>query len=453
MKMWAGRFEGETDKSADDFNSSLRFDRRLLAYDVEGSEAHVKMLKKQGIIPGEDADRCLAALETLKDEVLSGKYIIQTGYEDIHMAVEAILTERIGNAAKKIHTARSRNDQVALDMKMYTKDRIQGFLSQIGHLCGTLKEIALAHTETILPGYTHLQRAQPISLAHHLCAYIEMFSRDRSRLADCYKRMNTLPLGSGALACSTFDIDREYVAQLLNFDGVSQNSLDSVSDRDYLLELLSALSILMMHLSRFCEEVILWSTEEFGYLILSDQFSTGSSMMPQKKNPDMAELIRGKTGRVYGSLMGLLTVMKGIPLAYNKDMQEDKECAFDAMDTVSACLDIFDKMIASASFCEEKMLSAAVNSFVNATDMAEYLVKKGCPFRDAHFVVGGLVKKCIQEGKYLSGLTMEELKAASNYFESDVFEVLNVETSVHVKKMTGSPNPQVVREYLENRDF
>ena len=336
MKMWSGRFESETDKSADDFNSSLRFDKALFAYDIEGSIAHVRMLEKQKVISEGDAVMCTEALRKLKEQVFSGKYAIGETYEDVHMAVEAILTERIGDAAKRIHTARSRNDQVALDMRMYTKEQIHGISALVTELIGALKMLALDNLETVMPGYTHMQKAQPITFAHHLCAYIEMFRRDRERLFDTYKRTDRMPLGSGALAGSTFDIDREYTAELLDFAEVTQNSLDSVSDRDYLLELLSDLSIIMMHLSRFCEEVILWSTEEFGYITISDAFSTGSSMMPQKKNPDMAELIRGKTGRVYGSLFGLLTVMKGLPLAYNKDMQEDKECTFDAIDTVCA---------------------------------------------------------------------------------------------------------------------
>ncbi|MFA0814316.1 MAG: argininosuccinate lyase [Anaerofustis sp.] len=450
MKLWSGRFESETDKAADAFNSSLRFDRALFEYDIQGSIAHVRMLQKQEIIDSQDASVCVDALESLRDEVLSGVYTIGTQYEDIHMAVESILTERIGDAAKRIHTARSRNDQVALDMRMYVKAKIHQLSALTSELIDSLKELALNNLDTVMPGYTHLQKAQPITFAHHLCAYIEMFRRDISRLQDTYKRTDRMPLGSGALACSTFEIDREYTAELLDFSEVTQNSLDSVSDRDYLLELLSALSVIMMHLSRFCEEVILWSTEEFGYITLSDAFSTGSSMMPQKKNPDMAELIRGKTGRVYGSLFGLLTVMKGLPLAYNKDMQEDKECVFDAVDTVGACLSIFRKMIATVHVNDDKMLASAVNSFVNATDMAEYLVKKGCPFRDAHFIVGGLVKICVIRGIYLADLTIDELQSASELFGEDIYHVLDVKTSIKAKKMTGSPNPKVVKAYLDS---
>ena len=450
MKMWSGRFESETDKSADDFNSSLRFDKALFAYDIEGSIAHVRMLEKQKVISEGDAVMCTEALRKLKEQVFSGKYAIGETYEDVHMAVEAILTERIGDAAKRIHTARSRNDQVALDMRIYTKEQIHGISALVTELIGALKVLAHDNLETVMPGYTHMQKAQPITFAHHLCAYIEMFRRDRERLFDTYKRTDRMPLGSGALAGSTFDIDREYTAELLDFAEVTQNSLDSVSDRDYLLELLSDLSIIMMHLSRFCEEVILWSTEEFGYITISDAFSTGSSMMPQKKNPDMAELIRGKTGRVYGSLFGLLTVMKGLPLAYNKDMQEDKECTFDAIDTVCACLDIFRKMIAEVKINHEKMLAATVNSFVNATDMAEYLVKKGCPFRDAHFIIGGLVKICVTRGIYLADLSLDELRSTSPMFDADIYHVLDVRTSIRSKQMTGSPNPKVVKAYLDS---
>lgn len=450
MKLWAGRFEGESDKAADAFNSSLHFDKELFIYDIDGSIAHVKMLGRQNIIAAADAALCEDALKILKKDILSGKTTIGTGYEDIHMAVESILTERIGDAAKRIHTARSRNDQVALDMRMYTKDKMNDIVCLLTALIGTLKNIASENTDTIMPGYTHMQKAQPISFAHHLCAYIEMFQRDRDRIRDAYKRTDKMPLGSGALACSTFDIDREYTAELLDFASVTQNSLDSVSDRDYLIEFLSALSIVMMHLSRFCEEIILWSTEEFSYITLSDSFSTGSSMMPQKKNPDMAELIRGKTGRVYGSLVTLLTVMKGLPLAYNKDMQEDKEAVFDSVETVISCLNIFDKMIQTMQINKDKMFSAAVNSFVNATDMAEYLVKKGCPFRDAHFIIGALVKKCLEENKYLHELTLEELQSASAYFGKDVYAVLDVKTSLASKKMTGSPNPEVVKKYLNS---
>lgn len=447
-KLWAGRFEQDTDKDADEFNSSLRFDKRLVFYDITGSIAHVEMLSKQKIIPESDAELCTEALKRLAEEIRSGEYVIESGYEDIHMAIEQILTERIGDAAKRIHTARSRNDQVALDMKLFTKDSIAIIKKKLADMIETLRDTALEHTQTVMPGYTHLQKAQPVTLAHHLSAYIEMFLRDHSRLSDCEDRMDTMPLGSGALACSTFDIDRKFVSDKLGFKSPTKNSLDSVSDRDYLIELLSCLSIISMHLSRFTEEIIIWSTDEFGFISLSDAFSTGSSMMPQKKNPDMAELIRGKTGRVYGALMGLLTVMKALPLAYDKDMQEDKECVFDAIDTVVSCLKVFKEMIATASFNTKKMRASVENSFANATDLAEYLVKKGCPFRDAHFIVGGLVKKCINENKFLADLTLEELKSASGYFESDTAQILTPSSSINAKTDTASPNPEAVREYL-----
>ena len=453
MKMWAGRFAEETNKEADEFNSSLRFDKALAESDIDGSIAHVSMLGSCNIIPKEDTQKAVVALEKLKNDILNNGYIIEEKYEDIHMAVESILTAQIGDAAKKIHTARSRNDQVALDMKMYIKDCINVVVSELTQLIATLKGIAYENLETIMPGYTHMQKAQPITLAHHLSAYIEMFIRDNSRLRDCYKRMNLCPLGSGALACSTFDIDRNQTSSLLGFDAPTRNSLDSVSDRDYLIEMLSDFSVIMMHLSRFSEEIIIWSTEEFAFITLSDSFSTGSSMMPQKKNPDMAELIRGKTGRVYGNLVQMLVTMKGLPLAYNKDMQEDKEGVFDSINTVVSSIRIFNKMIASATFNKDKMKVSVENSFVNATDMAEYLVKKGCPFRDAHFVVGALVKKAIDSNRYLHDFSLTELKEASDIFSEDIFEVLMVQSSIKVKTAIGSPNPDVMNKYLDALEY
>ncbi|MBE6037612.1 MAG: argininosuccinate lyase [Anaerofustis stercorihominis] len=448
MKLWAGRFEEKTDKSADMFNSSLSFDKRLYKYDITGSIAHVTMLAKQNIIPQANADEAIKGLKELLEDIETGKVVFTDGYEDIHMAVEEILTGRIGDSAKKIHTSRSRNDQVALDMKMYTRDALIGISAQLENLIVSLAEMAKQHLTTILPGYTHMQRAQPITLAHHISAYIEMFVRDNSRIIDCVNRMNTMPLGAGALACSTFNIDRDYVSELLDFKAPTLNSLDTVSDRDYLIEAMSAFSMIMMHLSRFCEELIIWSTEEFSFVSMSDAFSTGSSMMPQKKNPDMAELIRGKTGRVYGSLVTLLCVMKSLPLAYNKDMQEDKESFFDAYDTTTACLDIFGKMVVTMKVNKERMLESAKNSFVNATDMAEYLVKKDVPFRDAHFIIGALVKDCINEGIYLADMPLERLKEYSEVFEEDIYNVLDVKTSVNVKTAKGSPNPKIVEKYL-----
>ena len=453
MKMWAGRFAEETNKEADEFNSSLRFDKALAESDIDGSIAHVSMLGSCNIIPKEDTQKAVVALEKLKNDILNNGYIIEEKYEDIHMAVESILTAQIGDSAKKIHTARSRNDQVALDMKMYIKDCINVVVAELTDLIATLKGIAYENLETIMPGYTHMQKAQPITLAHHLSAYIEMFIRDNSRLRDCYKRMNLCPLGSGALACSTFDIDRNQTSSLLGFDAPTRNSLDSVSDRDYLIEMLSDFSVIMMHLSRFSEEIIIWSTEEFAFITLSDSFSTGSSMMPQKKNPDMAELIRGKTGRVYGNLVQMLVTMKGLPLAYNKDMQEDKEGVFDSINTVVSSIRIFNKMIASATFNKDKMKVSVENSFVNATDMAEYLVKKGCPFRDAHFIVGALVKKAIDSNRYLHDFSLAELKEASDIFSEDIFEVLMVQSSIKVKTAIGSPNPDVMKKYLDALEY
>lgn len=450
MKMWSGRFEGELNKAADAFNSSLAFDKRLALFDIEGSIAHVKMLAKQKIIPEGDAAVCLEALEELLQQAEMDLSVIDGDYEDIHMAVEAVLTERIGLAAKRIHTARSRNDQVALDMRMYAREAVMDLIARLETLINTLCNIALANTETLMPGYTHLQRAQPVTLAHWLAAYIEMFLRDTERLNETYRRINVMPLGSGALAASTFPIDREYVAELLKFDRITQNSIDGVSDRDYLIEVIFEASLIMMHLSRFCEEIIIFSTTEFSFITLPDAYSTGSSMMPQKKNPDMAELIRGKTGRVYGSLMTILTVMKGIPLAYDKDMQEDKEAAFDALDTASNCLLVFTGMADALIFNKETMRNASGQSFMNATDLAEYLVKKGCAFRDAHFISGSLVKLCSQKGCALSELTIDELRAESLLFEEDVYAVLSPETSIMAKTAEGSPNPGIVASYLKN---
>ena len=449
MKMWSGRFAEQNAKEVDIFNNSLHFDKVLYKYDIKGSIAHVKMLSKQGIITKEDEIKLVEALENLMKDIDEGKVTFNDEYEDIHMAVESILTDRIGDSAKRIHTCRSRNDQVALDMKMYVKAEIMEVMGLVKNLIFTLLEIAKDNTKTIMPGYTHMQRAQTVTFAHHLCAYVEMFRRDMDRLKDAYKRTNVMPLGAGALACSTFDIDRDYVASLLDFDSITLNSLDTVSDRDYVIELLDDLAIIMMHLSRFSEEIIYWASDEFKFITVSDKYSTGSSMMPQKKNPDVAELIRGKTGRVYGNLMAMLTVMKGLPLAYNKDMQEDKESTFDSVDTVKQCLSIFTGMIDTITVNKDVLKDACVNSFMNATDVAEYLVKKGCPFRDAHFVVGNLVGKCVRENKFLQDLTLDEFREQNELFEDDIYEVLHVTTGINKKNMTASPKEDIVKKYIE----
>lgn len=450
MKMWSGRFSEENAKEVDEFNNSLKFDKILYKYDILGSVAHVKMLARQAIITQEDKGKILIALRSLLDNIKNEDVTLDREYEDIHMAIESILTDRIGESAKKIHTCRSRNDQVALDMKMYVKQEIVNISSYLRTLILSLLDIANDNLDTVMPGYTHMQRAQCVTFAHHICAYVEMFKRDISRLGDTYKRLNTMPLGAGALAGSTFNIDREYVKEQLKFDSITLNSLDSVSDRDYIIEFLNNLSIIMMHLSRFCEELILWSTDEFHFITMSDKYSTGSSMMPQKKNPDVAELIRGKTGRVYGSLITMLTVMKGLPLAYNKDMQEDKECTFDSVDTLKECINIFTGMISTITINKEDMKMAAVNSFINATDAAEYLVKKGMPFRDAHFIIGNLVAKCIDEDKFLTDLKLEDFKEESDMFDEDIFECLDAIKGMEKKKMIGSPNKEIVSEYIEN---
>ncbi|MGN8913836.1 argininosuccinate lyase [Anaerofustis butyriciformans] len=449
MKMWSGRFAEQNAKEVDIFNNSLHFDKVLYKYDIKGSMAHVKMLSKQGIITKEDEIKLVEALENLMKDIDEGKVTFNEEYEDIHMAVESILTDRIGDSAKRIHTCRSRNDQVALDMKMYVKAEIMEVMGLVKNLIFTLLEIAKDNTKTIMPGYTHMQRAQTVTFAHHLCAYVEMFRRDMDRLKDTYKRTNVMPLGAGALACSTFDIDRDYVASLLDFDSITLNSLDTVSDRDYVIEFLDDLAIIMMHLSRFSEEIIYWASDEFKFITVSDKYSTGSSMMPQKKNPDVAELIRGKTGRVYGNLMAMLTVMKGLPLAYNKDMQEDKESTFDSVDTVKQCLSIFTGMIDTITVNKDVLKDACVNSFMNATDVAEYLVKKGCPFRDAHFVVGNLVGKCVRENKFLQDLTLDEFREQNELFEDDIYEVLHVTTGINKKNMTASPKEDIVKKYIE----
>ncbi len=450
MKLWSGRFSTDTDEMVDEFNASIHFDKRFYPYDIQGSIAHATMLGAVGIIDKADSELIIKTLNDIKVDFDKGLIEFKTSDEDIHMAVESELTRRIGDAGKKLHTARSRNDQVALDFRLYLRAEIQTILSDTLNLINVLKELAEKHTETILPAYTHLQRAQPTSFAHVMMAYTNMLMRDVTRLEDCYSRFDVMPLGSGALTSTTYPIDREMVAKLLNFSKVTENSLDGVSDRDYAIELLSDLSILMMHLSRFSEEIILWSSWEYKFIELSDAYSTGSSMMPQKKNPDIAELVRGKTGRVYGSLMAFLTVMKALPLAYNKDMQEDKESVFDAVDTLKQVLPIFAAMIKTMSINNDRMLQAANEGFINATDCADYLVKKSLPFRDAYTVVGQTVSYCIENKKTLETLSIEEYKSFSELFEKDVYEAIDLYNCVQKRKVIGGPAKEAVLKQIES---
>ncbi len=454
MKLWGGRFRKETDSLVNDFNSSIQFDCRMYREDIQGSLAHAKMLAEQGIISQEDLKQIRQGLESILADVEAGKIEFTAENEDIHMNVEALLTERIGAAGKRLHTARSRNDQVAVDLRLYLRREIEEIIGQILDLQHVILMQAERHQNTVMPGYTHLQRAQPISFAQHLLAYGEQFRRDVERLVDCRKRMNVCPLGSGALAGTTYPIDRWATARTLGFDRPCSNSLDGVSDRDYALELMGGLSILMMHLSRFSEEIILWCSWEFKFIELDDAYSTGSSIMPQKKNPDVAELVRGKTGRVYGDLMGLLTTMKGLPLAYNKDMQEDKEPVFDAVDTVKMCLPVFTGMLSTMRVLPEKMRRAAGGGFINATDCADYLTKKGMPFRDAYTTVGNLVYYCGQQGKLLEELTLDELRDISPLFEEDVYEALRLETCMGQRSSYGGPAvAETTRQIQELRTF
>ena len=451
MKLWGGRFTKENDQLVFQFNESLSFDRRLYRQDIRGSIAHVTMLAKQGILSEGDKITIIDGLNGILEDLESGKLVIpeHSEYEDIHSFVEGTLTERVGEAGKRLHTGRSRNDQVALDMKLYTRDEVEELESLVKDLLKELLSLMEENLDTYMPGFTHLQKAQPITLAHHLGAYFEMFSRDRSRLQDIHKRMNYCPLGSGALAGTTYPLDREYTAELLGFDGATLNSMDSVADRDYLLELLCALSIIAMHLSRFSEEIIIWNTNEYRFVEIDDSYSTGSSIMPQKKNPDIAELIRGKSGRVYGDLISLLTTMKGLPLAYNKDMQEDKEPAFDAIDTVKGCLSLFTGMISSMTFRKDVMEASAKNGFTNATDAADYLVKKGVPFRDAHGIVGQLVLLCIERGIALDDLSLEEYQKISPVFTEDVYEAISMKTCVERRITLGAPGEAVMKQVVE----
>ena len=453
-QLWGGRFTKETDQLVYDFNASISFDKRLFAQDIEGSIAHVVMLEKQGILTCEEKDAIVKGLTSIRSDVEEGKLNISHEYEDIHSFVEANLIDRIGDAGKKLHTGRSRNDQVALDMKLYVRNEVVAVTEELIDLLESLLAVMENNLNTYMPGFTHLQKAQPTTLSHHMGAYFEMFKRDVLRMQDVYKRMNYCPLGSGAFAGTTYPLDRAYSASLLGFEGPTLNSMDSVADRDYVIEFLSALSIVMMHLSRFSEEVIIWNSNEYRFVEIDDAFSTGSSIMPQKKNPDIAELVRGKTGRVYGALVSILTTMKGIPLAYNKDMQEDKEVTFDAIDTVKDCLHLFNGMLKTMKFNTNIMETSAMRGFTNATDAADYLVNRGVPFRDAHGIIGQLVLYCIDKGKAIDELSIEELQAISPVFENDVYEAISLKTCVEKRLTIGAPGQKVMEEVIKmNKEF
>lgn len=456
-QLWGGRFTKDTDELVYRFNASISFDSKFLKQDIEGSIAHVVMLHKQGILKTEEKDAIVKGLTGIREDVENGKLQITEEYEDIHSFVEANLIDRIGDTGKKLHTGRSRNDQVALDMKLYIRGEIVEMDELLKELLTTLLDIMEKNTETYMPGFTHLQKAQPVTLAHHMGAYFEMFKRDRLCMRDIYHRMNYCPLGAGALAGTTYPLDRVYTASLLGFEGPTLNSMDSVADRDYLIELLGAMSTVMMHLSRFCEEIIIWNSNEYRFVEIDDAYSTGSSIMPQKKNPDIAELVRGKTGRVYGALISILTVLKGIPLAYNKDMQEDKELTFDAIDTVKGCLALFNGMISTMKFRKDVMESSAINGFTNATDAADYLVNHGVPFRDAHSIIGRLVLTCIEKNKGILDLSMEEFKEISEVFEPDIYDAVSLKTCVEKRLTMGAPGKAAMekviameREYLQS---
>lgn len=453
-KMWAGRFGKETDLMVNDFNSSIRFDCRLYEEDITGSIAHARMLGEQGIIEKAEAEAIIAGLLEIRSEIQEGKTTFSLEYEDIHMNIEKMLTDKIGNAGKRLHTARSRNDQVALDMRMYVKKEIKEIMELVLDFMDALCKKSGENLDTVMPGYTHLQRAQPVTFAHYMMAYANMLKRDIKRLKDCLERMDEMPLGSGALASTTYPIDRWMTAKELGFSGITDNSLDGVSDRDYCLELSSDLSILMMHLSRLSEEIISWCSWEFKFVELDDAYSTGSSIMPQKKNPDVCELIRGKTGRVYGSMMTLFTMLKALPLAYNKDMQEDKEAMFDAIDTVKQCLEVFTPMFETMELLPQNMKKAASKGFINATDCADYLTKKGIPFRDAYKITGNLVAECIQKGKTLEELTLEEFREHSSVFDKDVYQAIDLKTCVAGRKAVGGPAPdEVARQIKVIKEF
>jgi argininosuccinate lyase len=452
MKLWGGRFIKPTNQLVHEFNASITFDKKLCHYDIQGSIAHVTMLSKQNILTKTEEQSIIDALQKIDQEIIEQTLAIDESYEDIHSFIEGTLIERIGDAGKKLHTGRSRNDQVALDMRLYTRDQILA----LHHLCFTLlttiQNIMKEHTETFMPGFTHLQKAQPITLAHHMGAYFEMFKRDTSRLEDIYQRMNICPLGSGALAGTTYPLDRKYIATLLDFDDPCLNSIDGVSDRDYIIELLSALSTMMMHMSRLSEEIIIWNSDEYKFIELDDAFSTGSSIMPQKKNPDIAELIRGKTGRVYGTLMGILTTMKGLPLAYNKDMQEDKEGTFDAIETVQGCLQLLSDMLQTTTFLKDTMKQSASSGFTNATDAADYLVNNGVPFRDAHGIIGELVLYAIQQNTSLDALSLAEYQAISPVFKEDIYEAIALTTCVNKRNTIGAPSKQMMEQVITIND-
>lgn len=448
MKLWGGRFTKQTNQLVHNFNESISFDQKFYRQDIAGSIAHVTMLAKQGILTEEDRDAIVKGLEGIREDLDNGTLEITTEHEDIHSFVEAVLTERVGEAGKRLHTGRSRNDQVALDMKLYVRDEIDEMDDLLKGLLEVLLKLMEENLHTYMPGFTHLQKAQPVTLAHHVGAYYEMFRRDRSRLADTRKRLNYCPLGSGALAGTTYPLDREYTAELLGFDGPTLNSMDSVSDRDYIIELLSALSTIAMHLSRFSEEIIIWNSNEYRFVEMDDSYSTGSSIMPQKKNPDIAELIRGKAGRVYGSLISILTVMKGIPLAYDKDIQEDKELTFDAIDTVKGCLLLFTGMVDSMTFRKDVMEESAKKGFTNATDAADYLVNHGVAFRDAHGIIGQLVLMCIEKNISLDELSLEEYKSISPVFEEDIYEAISMKTCVEKRMTIGAPGAEAMKQVI-----
>ena len=453
-QLWGGRFTKETDQLVYNFNASISFDQKFYKQDINGSIAHATMLGETGIITKEEADKIIEGLKGILSDVEDGKLEISPKNEDIHSFVEATLIDRIGDTGKKLHTGRSRNDQVALDMRLYTRDEVVTIKDLLKELMTTLHNLMKDNLDTYMPGFTHLQKAQPVTFAHHVGAYMEMFKRDFDRLSDIYDRMNYCPLGAGALAGTTYPLDRKLTADLLGFYGPTLNSMDSVSDRDYVIELLSALSTICMHLSRFSEEIIIWNSNEYQFIELDDSYSTGSSIMPQKKNPDIAELVRGKTGRVYGALVSILTTMKGIPLAYNKDMQEDKELTFDAIDTVKGCIALFNGMISTMKLNKENMKVSAMKGFTNATDAADYLVKNGVPFRDAHGIIGQLVLYCIDNGKAIEELSIDELQKISPVFKDDIYDAISLKTCVEKRNTIGAPGPEAMKQVIEiNEEF